>query len=511
MKKIACLLFLIQSGLMMAQTETFVTVNGKKVKMNPKSLNTANNGVTAVNDTIQFGGDLIKPTTLTTTSVNTLKIAGLQTGATTDYLLTTDANGVVKQIANTAWSIKGNKGTNPATDFIGTSDNKDLVFRINGYTSGLLGTNNTAFGYASMNPTKVTGAANTAMGRAALQKLTSGVNNVAFGDLALNANLDGYDNVAVGVSSMYNNVNGLANVAVGLKALYSNVDGFHNVGLGSNSLYSNKSGVRNTGIGLQTLYSLTSGDDNIAIGPNAISITKTSKENIGIGNSALSNVTGSYNTVNGHWASRFVQTGDLNTVMGYESGLYYGTFESNLMLTVKSMNSSVLLGANTRPLADNGTNEIVIGTNAIGRGSNTVMIGDSKITSIGGYTAWSNYSDSRLKKDIATSTYGLNFINKLRPVTYKMKTGTTDLQSGFIAQEVETAANSIGYKFSGIVKPQNDSDYYSLRYSEFVVPLVKAVQEQQKLIEDQQKLLGAKDAKILEIEKRLLLLEQKMK
>ncbi|KAF2338082.1 tail fiber domain-containing protein, partial [Flavobacterium ginsenosidimutans] len=131
---------------------------------------------------------------------------------------------------------------------------------------------------------------------------------------------------------------------------------------------------------------------------------------------------------------------------------------------------------------------------------------------------WSNYSDSRLKKDIATSTYGLNFINKLRPVTYKMKTGTTELQSGFIAQEVETTANSIGYQFSGIVKPQNDSDYYSLRYSEFVVPLVKAVQEQQKLIEDQQtqiseqqKLLGAKDAKILEIENRLLKLEQKLK
>jgi len=202
--------------------------------------------------------------------------------------------------------------------------------------------------------------------------------------------------------------------------------------------------------------------------------------------------------------------GNSNTVMGYDSGFYYGS-GSSLSTTVTAMNNSILIGANTRPLADNQTNQVVIGNDAIGRGSNTVQIGNSDIISIGGAVNWSIGSDVRLKKDIETSTFGLNFINKLRPVTYKMKTGTTDLQSGFIAQEVETAANSIGYQFSGIVKPQNDSDFYSLRYSEFVVPLVKAVQEQQKLIEDQQKLLGAKDAKILEIEKRLLLLEQKIK
>jgi hypothetical protein len=49
--------------------------------------------------------------------------------------------------------------------------------------------------------------------------------------------------------------------------------------------------------------------------------------------------------------------------------------------------------------------------------------------------------------------------------------------TGFIAQEVEQAANDVGYNFSGVQKPANESDLYSLRYSEFVVPLVKAVQE----------------------------------
>jgi hypothetical protein len=49
--------------------------------------------------------------------------------------------------------------------------------------------------------------------------------------------------------------------------------------------------------------------------------------------------------------------------------------------------------------------------------------------------------------------------------------------SGFIAQEVEAAAKEIGYNFSGVDAPKNEDDFYGLRYAEFVVPLVKAVQE----------------------------------
>jgi hypothetical protein len=49
--------------------------------------------------------------------------------------------------------------------------------------------------------------------------------------------------------------------------------------------------------------------------------------------------------------------------------------------------------------------------------------------------------------------------------------------SGFIAQEVEAAARSVGYEFSGVDAPKNEKDLYGLRYAEFVVPLTKAVQE----------------------------------
>jgi predicted RNase H-like nuclease (RuvC/YqgF family) len=57
-----------------------------------------------------------------------------------------------------------------------------------------------------------------------------------------------------------------------------------------------------------------------------------------------------------------------------------------------------------------------------------------------------------------------------------------ELQTGFLAQEVEAAAESVGYDFHGVDKPKNENDFYGLRYAEFVVPLVKAVQEQQNMI-----------------------------
>ncbi len=62
--------------------------------------------------------------------------------------------------------------------------------------------------------------------------------------------------------------------------------------------------------------------------------------------------------------------------------------------------------------------------------------------------------------------------------------------TGFLAQDVEKAAQNAGFDFSGVVKPQNEHDLYSLRYAEFVVPLVKAVQEQQAVIETQNKTLA---------------------
>jgi hypothetical protein len=45
--------------------------------------------------------------------------------------------------------------------------------------------------------------------------------------------------------------------------------------------------------------------------------------------------------------------------------------------------------------------------------------------------------------------------------------------------------NATGYDFNGLHKPANENDNYGVAYSQFVVPLVKAVQEQQTMIETQ--------------------------
>jgi len=71
--------------------------------------------------------------------------------------------------------------------------------------------------------------------------------------------------------------------------------------------------------------------------------------------------------------------------------------------------------------------------------------------------------------------------------------------SGFIAQEVEQAAVETNYHFSGVHKPKNDKDLYSISYAEFVVPLVKAVQEQQIIIEKQNRRIENLEKKISQL------------
>jgi hypothetical protein len=100
-----------------------------------------------------------------------------------------------------------------------------------------------------------------------------------------------------------------------------------------------------------------------------------------------------------------------------------------------------------------------------------------------------NTSDSRLKKDVEASTLGLDFINRLRPVSYKFIEGskTEDGISvpgerthwGLIAQEVQSVIEDEGIDFGGwvLLDKNNSESEQALRYEEFIAPLIKAVQE----------------------------------
>lgn len=315
------------------------------------------------------------------------------------------------------WLTTGNSGLT-ASNFVGTTDAIPLSFKVNNKTAGRIDYNaakaNTSFGFQTLN-------VNTAGG------------NAAFGYLALPVNTIGNANTAVGFNSMNKNVNGVSNTALGSQSLASNVTGFFNTAVGQASLSGSK-GNDNTAVGRFALVSMATGSGNTAIGSGA-----------NVSDTSLSNVT--------------------------------------------------LLGFLT-----------------VGTANNSVQIGNSSVTSVKAANNVVIVSDGRFKKNIKQNVPGLAFINALSPVTYNydikgldkykgvvMQTGNADskavsdaatqqyadaitkkekiLYSGFVAQDVEKVAEKIGYDFSGVYKPQSDKDPYGLSYAEFVVPLVKAVQE----------------------------------
>ena len=272
--------------------------------------------------------------------------------------------------------------------------------------------------------------------------------------------------------------------------------GSDNTAIGYHALLVNTAGSSNTSVGWRSLRSNTTGDWNTAIGWAALSNNTTGIWNTAGGHMALlDNTQGSYNSAFGLHSLSANTTGDRNSALGYAAFQGGATFSY-----------STAIGSTTSITA---SQQVRIGWNAL---------------SIGGPQLWTNTSDGRFKKDVKEEVPGLAFISKLRPITYHYDMDTyakfldlpdslrikeceinqeAMLQSGFIAQEVEQVAQSIGYDFIGVDKPKNDKDYYGLRYSAFVVPLVKAVQEQQTIIESQDKRIEALEEMILELKEAI--------
>jgi hypothetical protein len=178
-------------------------------------------------------------------------------------------------------------------------------------------------------------------------------------------------------------------------------------------------------------------------------------------------------------------------------------------------------------------NSTGLGNDGDPNASNKVRVGNTSVTEIGGQVSWSTLSDRRFKADVKQDEVkGLEFISRLQPVTYNYDIdayadwkeqnygerdtanwkGKYDIEkirfSGFIAQDVEQIAKETGYDFSGVSKPANDKDIYSLRYAEFVVPLVKAVQELNAENKLQNQLIENKDEEMTALKERLDRMEE---
>lgn len=177
---------------------------------------------------------------------------------------------------------------------------------------------NTSYGYQALKAGGNSGGANTAVGYQSLLKTTADLNT------------------SIGYLVLPENTTGRANTAVGALSQSLNTSGEWNTSLGVSTFRDNTTGSRNTAIGLQAGLRNTTGNNNLYIGCRA----------------------GEQQT-----------TGSNNTIVGsYFTGI-----------TRSLIDNSVIIGTYANTQADGETNEIVIGYNTLGNGSNTTTIGNTSI------------------------------------------------------------------------------------------------------------------------------------
>lgn len=211
-----------------------------------------------------------------------------------------------KSIAGTDgdWTLIGNAGTNPATNFIGTTDNQPLMFRVNNVSAGMINAakSNVTFG-TEAGSLSMTGANNVGMGTRALMNNTSGSENLAFGYAALQSNTSGLKNIAVGSSGLYSITTGQENVGIGFAAGYFST-GSYNTIVGNGAAFKS-TGNNNVGVGYQAGFNNALGSSSIFIGYQA-GYDETSSNKLYIANSNTTTP-----LVYGDFATKYLAVGEV--------------------------------------------------------------------------------------------------------------------------------------------------------------------------------------------------------
>ena len=355
-----------------------------------------------------------------------------------------------------------------------------------------------------------TGSYNTLFGAGAGGGLSTGSWNTFIGkDAGAYTEYVGY-NTFVGASAGWENnrtnstTNARYNTYVGDNCGYTNREGEYNVGFGANADFESTNLSYCTFLG----YNARFNQKNLTlIGTNAYS---NGQYSVGIGYETYINKEGAIGIgyqsyLNGQYG---ISIGYQDTILanygiaiGYQANVenQYGMAIGNG--AISSNEYSIALGSNA---SATGYNSTAIGYGASVSGHHEIVLGNASTTTIGGSVDYTALSDGRYKRNIQEDVIGLDFIRQLRPVTYRLAVDgqrwmdarssldgndalgqSSNRYSGFIAQEVEQAAQNTNFNFSGIDYREN-IDKYGLRYAEFVVPLVKAIQELHPKIENQE-------------------------
>lgn len=164
----------------------------------------------------------------------------------------------------------------------------------------------------------------------------------------------------------------------GTGAGYNSNDNIRCVGIGYNALRDLTSGVQNIAIGMEALLQVTNGVSNIAIGAYALRQNIGNNNNVAIGAHSLRSVNSNFNIGIGSYSLyNLIYGGGCNVAIGYAAGQYYGASNS-----VTTATECIYIGHNVKASADSITNEIAIGANSVGGGTNTMTLGNANQTKI---------------------------------------------------------------------------------------------------------------------------------
>lgn len=252
------------------------------------------------------------------------------------------------------------------------------------------------------------------------------------------------------------------NTAIGVTALNANTTGVSATAVGFEALKSYTTGTSATAVGYQALKALTTGTQNTGIGYLALGALTTSSQNTGVGYASYLNLT----------------SGSNNVGLGTHSGRYIADGSTSLT----TADNCTYLGYQTKASANSITNEMAIGYNAVGLGSNTTVIGNSSTTAttiFGTVTTSSAISGSSFKVatgNIASATLTTSAVTASQVVdsnltnTYRSVTYTIQITSGssyhccninIIHDDTTAYMNQYGDIFTGSALATFDADVSS--------------------------------------------------
>jgi hypothetical protein len=227
----------------------------------------------------------------------------------------------------------------------------------------------------------------------------------------------------VGSGALASNTTGSSNNAFGNNSLNANTTGANNNAFGNNSLNANTTGTRNNAFGQFSLNVNVAGTDNSAFGQSTLSLATSGSFNSAFGSLSCFAVGGSYNSAFGHRAL-LTGSGSYNTAIGFDTFSAMTSGSGNVGIGTSNSSGTYL------PPFDVTTQ------------NDRIVIGSTSSTNAYIQIAWTVVSDLRDKVVFGGVPHGLEFVKKLKPITYKFKesrdsdqtVGTT--KYGFGAQDI---------------------------------------------------------------------------